>query len=84
MYSVYYTTSASKDWRSIPFSLVPTLKKAIEGLANQPRPMNSEKLTGSKNAYRVRKGDYRVLYTVDDTQKTIVIYKISHRREAYR
>lgn len=46
--------------------------------------MQSEKLTGSQNAYRLRKGDYRVLYTVDDSAKTIIIYKIAHRREVYR
>ena len=46
--------------------------------------MHSEKLAGSQNAYRLRKGDYRVLYTIDDSVKTVIIYKIAHRREVYR
>ncbi|OGX06694.1 MAG: hypothetical protein A3G87_00995 [Omnitrophica bacterium RIFCSPLOWO2_12_FULL_50_11] len=80
----FYTASASKDWRRIHSSLVPSLTKIIEGLAHQPRQMQSEKLTGSQNACRLRKGDYRILYTVDDSAKTVIIYKIAHRREAYR
>lgn len=46
--------------------------------------MQSEKLAGSQNACRLRKGDYRILYTVDDSEKAVIIYKIAHRREAYR
>ena len=46
--------------------------------------MQSEKLAGSLNAYRLRKGDYRILYTIDESAKTVIIYKIAHRREVYR
>jgi len=84
LYRVFYTTAASKDWKKVHSSLVSPLTRAIESLANNPRPVQSEKLTGSRNAYRFRKGDYRVLHTVDDAAKTIIIYKIAHRREAYR
>jgi len=84
LYRVFYTTSASKDWKRIHSSLISPLTRAIESLANNPRPMQSEKLAGSQNAYRLRKGNYRVLYTVDDAAKTVIIYKIAHRREVYR
>ena len=84
MYSVFYTHSASKDWKPVPSQLIPSIKKSIEYLAENPRPVQSEKLEGSKNAYRLRKGDYRILYTIDDASKTIIIYKIAHRREVYR
>lgn len=84
MHSVYYTNSASKDWKRIPKNLITSLQKAIEQLAVNPRPTQSEKLAGGNQAYRLRKGDYRVLYTVDDSSKEVIIYKIAHRREVYR
>ena len=57
---------------------------AVEGLASNPRPAQVEKLAGSENAYRIRRGDYRVLFTVDDQKKAVVVYKVAHRREVYR
>jgi mRNA interferase RelE/StbE len=56
---------------------------AINHLAENPRPHGSKKLTGSTNEYRIRVGDYRILYTINDTIITICIFKIAHRKEAY-
>jgi len=56
----------------------------IAALARNPRPMGCEKLAGDLPAYRVRQGDYRVLSTVDDTERSVVVLKIGHRREVYR
>jgi len=56
----------------------------IAALARNPRPVDCEKLAGDLPAYRVRQGDYRVLYTVDDTERSVVVLKIGHRREVYR
>ncbi|MFH1024255.1 MAG: type II toxin-antitoxin system RelE/ParE family toxin [Planctomycetota bacterium] len=84
MYKVYYTTSASKGWKTVHPVLIPALRETIENLAHNPRPHQSQKLTTYANAYRLRKGDYRVLYTVNDATQTLVIYKISHRKESYR
>lgn len=84
MYSVFYTHSASKDWKSIPSVLIPPLKRAIEELQTNPRPVQSKKLMTMKYSYRLRKGDYRILYTVDDAERTVVVYKIAHRHESYR
>lgn len=56
----------------------------ISALANDPRPPGSEKLAGAANAWRVRQGDYRILFTVDDGSRVVDIFKIGHRREVYR
>ena len=55
----------------------------IKGLAAAPRPLGSEKLSGEEK-YRVRQGDYRVLYLIDDASSTVTVVKIGHRREVYR
>ena len=60
------------------------LLKFIESLASDPKPRKSHKLSGSINCYRLRVGDYRVLYQVDDKEELVTIYKIGHRREVYR
>lgn len=56
----------------------------IQSLARDPKPPGSEKLAGSAALFRVRQGDYRVIYVVDDAHGTIEIIKVGHRREVYR
>ena len=56
----------------------------IEALAEDPRPPGCEKLAGHSNRYRVRQGDYRVVYSVDDAERVVLIVKVGHRREVYR
>ena len=55
----------------------------IEGLADDPRPPGSEKLSGEEK-YRLRQGEYRVLYSIQDAGTTVTIVKVGHRREVYR
>lgn len=55
----------------------------ISALGNEPRPTACEKLSG-QSRYRVRQGDYRVVYEVDDRQRVVKIVKVGHRREVYR
>jgi mRNA interferase RelE/StbE len=56
----------------------------IRSLAADPRPFGCEKLSGSGALFRVRQGQYRVIYTVDDTRHAIEVIKVGHRREVYR
>ena len=56
----------------------------IDGLAQDPRPSASRKLRGEQNLWRIRIGDYRVVYSVDDRQRIVDIVRIRHRREVYR
>lgn len=60
------------------------LLQSMETLTSDPRPRQSHKLSGSENSYRLRVGDYRVLYQVDDDTGLVTIFKIGHRREVYR
>ena len=55
----------------------------IEGLAADPRPPGSKKLKGDSGAWRIRSGDYRILYTIDDTKRTVEVVLVRHRSEAY-
>jgi mRNA interferase RelE/StbE len=58
--------------------------RRIAALATEPRPHGCEKLTGATSAYRVRQGHYRVIYLVDDAERTVDVLKVGHRREVYR
>ena len=59
------------------------IREAINHLAENARPHGSKKLSGSLNEYRLRVGNYRILYTINDTIITIYIFRIAHRKEAY-
>lgn len=56
----------------------------IRALADEPRPAGAQKLAGSRAAWRIRQGEHRVLYEIDDTERRIVVVKIGRRREVYR
>ncbi|BFU92240.1 MAG: hypothetical protein NTAFB01_34270 [Nitrospira sp.] len=53
-------------------------------MAKQPRPSGCEKLSGESELYRIRQGDYRVVYGIDDAARLVEVVKIGHRREVYR
>jgi len=83
VYNVNYKPSVDKDFRSIPDIELKQIVKRIEDLAMNPRPLGCEKLT-EQNKYRVRQGDYRILYTIDDDELKVRIMKVAHRRDVYR
>ena len=56
----------------------------IQPLATNPRPPGCEKLAGPSNLFRVRQGEYRIIYAVDDANHTVEVIKVGHRREVYR
>ncbi|MBA3721362.1 MAG: type II toxin-antitoxin system RelE/ParE family toxin [Parachlamydiaceae bacterium] len=58
--------------------------KKIDKLEENPRPNGVEKLSGEENIYRVRSGDYRIIYTIDDKILHILVFKVGHRKEVYR
>jgi mRNA interferase RelE/StbE len=68
----------------LPPGIALRIKTAINKLAENPRHVGCVKLKGSVNAYRLRIGSYRVIYTIGDSLLIITIIKISHRRSAYR
>lgn len=82
-YEVNIRKSAIKELDTLPTREMTKIVARIRGLAEDPRPLGNEKLTGEEK-YRVRQGLYRILYEIDDAQKTVTIVKIAHRREVYR
>lgn len=81
-YDVRIIRSAEKDMERIPAVIHARINKKILSLEDEPRPRGIKKLTG-KEEYRLRTGDYRILYTIDDKKKSITIVAVGHRREIY-
>ena len=82
-YEILIRKSAAEELRKIPKKDLRQTIKRIRLLAEEPRPSGSEKLSVQER-YRIRQGDYRVVYSVDDTAKTVEIFKIGHRSEIYK
>ncbi|NDE89998.1 MAG: type II toxin-antitoxin system RelE/ParE family toxin [Alphaproteobacteria bacterium] len=83
-YSVSLTSSAAKELEALPKKLLARIYKHIENLELSPRPTGHKKLKGGDKEYRVRIGDYRVIYEIDDTKKTVDVTRIAHRKDVYR
>ncbi len=83
-YEIKWKHSAEKDLRSIDRQCIPQILKVIESLADNPFQLKSRKLQGAEASYRIRVGDYRIIYQVDIKEKLIVIYHVRHRKEVYR
>jgi mRNA interferase RelE/StbE len=83
-YEVRFRKSAEKDLCRLDSAIQRRVLKAAEALADEPRPAGCKKLHGSEDAYRVRVGDYRIVYTLDDAVRIVAIERIRHRREVYR
>ena len=82
-YRLRIKPSAAKELEALPAKDRKRLVTRVQGLASDPRPPGAEKLSGAEK-YRVRQGDYRVLYSIDDAKKVLVIVKFGHRRDVYR
>ncbi len=84
MYSILYKKSSEKELLSLPKGYAIKIRKAINQLANNPYPAGHKKLAGNIDAYRIRIGDYRVIYTIENNKCIIFIIKIAHRKDVYR
>jgi len=82
-YTVRVKDSAEREFRRLPQEDIQRILKRLQQLASHPRPPGCEKLTG-EDGYRIRQGDYRILYAVDDAQRVVQVLRIGHRREVYR
>ena len=81
-YSVIVKNSAKKELKKLPDQVLSRIAKVIDGLVDDAFPEHCRKLAGSQSAYRVREGQYRVIYSV--IEKTIFILRVAHRKDAYR
>lgn len=75
---------AVRDLRGLDGALRERLSQRIDRLADEPRPPGSKKLSGHENRYRVRLGDYRIIYEVYDHQVLVLVLRVRHRKDAYR
>jgi mRNA interferase RelE/StbE len=82
-YRLLIKPSAAKELEAIPRKDRRRLATRIQQLSADPRPPGCEKLSG-RELYRIRQGDYRILYTVGDAELIILVIRIGHRREIYR
>ena len=84
MYEVYLEKAAENDLKRLPTTTFHRIIPHIKALAGDPRPAGCRKLTASKNDWRIRTGDYRILYEIDEKAKAVRIMRVRHRREVYR
>jgi mRNA interferase RelE/StbE len=85
MYRIDISKPAAREIRNLPKSVVARMLPVILSLAEEPRPSGSRKLSGSKEAlWRLRVGDYRVIYLVDDGVRLVDVRKLGHRKDIYR
>jgi len=82
-YRVTFAASARREIRDLPADVIARILPRIRELAADPHPPGCRKLQGYKNRWRIRVGDYRVVYTITEANKTVDITRIAHRREVY-
>lgn len=81
-YEITFKESAKKEIRSLPKKEIIRVVTKAENLSKHPRPKDCTKL--AKDKFRIRQGDYRIIYNVNDREKKVTVFKVRHRREAYR
>ena len=84
MYRVFLLRAAERDLNRLSAKLFDRIIAAIQALASNPRPPGCRKLTGSDNDWRIRVGDYRVVYEINDLSRQIRVNPVRHRREVHR
>lgn len=83
-FEIHWRASIKKDLRKLPPQEVARIIAAVEQLGEDPFPHGVEKLTGAEHTYRIRAGDYRVVYEVLAEAKMVEIQRVRHRKEVYR
>lgn len=82
-YAVFILRRARRDLAALPIDNYARMKEALQMLAEEPRPRGSRKLVG-REGWRMRVGDYRIIYEIDDDQQKVTILHVGHRRDVYR
>ena len=82
-YEVRIASATEREMDKLPAAVYKRVSRRILTLENTPRPRGAKKLSG-REEYRLRIGDYRVLYTIDDKDGVVTIFAVGHRREIYR
>jgi mRNA interferase RelE/StbE len=84
-YTIKFDRRVKKDFKSINAQDIKRIKSAIQELSNNPRPDSCTKLKGDKrDYYRIRVGNYRVIYSIEDEILLVLVVRVGHRREIYQ
>ncbi len=84
MYKIQYRRSVNRDLKMLPKNFRQKIVDDIFSLAKEPRPSGYTKLSGLKNTYRIRRGAYRIVYSVENNKLVIIIIRVGHRKDIYR
>jgi len=84
MYEVTIETGAAKGLRKLPKETLQRIAQELRSLSQDARPPGCRKIVGSENAYRIRVGDYRIVYRVDERLNRVAVQAIGHRKDVYR
>ena len=82
-YKILFRKSVSRDMRRIPNQDIRRILKTIVSFSEDPRPSGAERLSGQER-YRVRQGNYRIIYEINDWEIIVVVVKVGHRKDVYR
>ena len=83
-YQIEWKRSAIKEVRKLPQQVISKIVVAVDGLALDPHPQGCRKLVGSENTFRIRVGDYRVLYNIFENKLIVEIVRVGHRKDVYK
>jgi mRNA interferase RelE/StbE len=83
-YEIFIEKKAEKDLRKLPKNYQNKIIQKILNLKDNPKPIEARKITSSENYYRIKVGDYRIIYEINYKEKRINIFRVRHRKEAYR
>jgi mRNA interferase RelE/StbE len=83
-HAVFVVPAAARQIEKLDAGVRRRVRHAIDALAETPRPGGCKKLSATENAYRIRVGDYRVLYEIQDRRLIVLVVRVAHRREVYR
>ncbi len=83
-YNIVFTPAALRQLRKLPRRDQRRILDTIELLADDPRPTGAKKLHGADALWRIRAGDYRVVYTIENTKLIVLVLRIRHRKDVYR
>ena len=83
-YRLLWKRSAEKELRKLPHEAIVRLVSLAESLAENPFPPGVRKLAGTEHTYRVRAGDYRLVYSIEESRLVIEVIRVGHRKEVYR
>jgi mRNA interferase RelE/StbE len=83
-YQIKWKNSAKKELKSLAKEMIPKIIETVESLAENPYPIGIKKMVGINNTYRIRVGEYRIIYNIESNLLIIEIIKIGHRQGVYK